>query len=137
MCTRGSNRALLGGPSTSPLDRCMSRLTAIFALVGVLAAVPPVVAAGEFHAVTATDKQWRPDGAHLTLETALHIAEAEALKNHESLADFLTPQFRYSHDKDLGYIWAFVYDGKVPKPGNHFLVVVNDRTQQATFMPGE
>ena len=131
------HRALLRGPSTSPLDRCMSRLTAIFALLGVLTAVPLVVAAGEFHAVTATAKQWRPEGAYLTLEAALHIAKAEALKNHVSLSDFLTPQFRYSHDKELGYIWAFVYDGKVPKPGNHFLVVVKDRTQQATFMPGE
>jgi hypothetical protein len=114
----------------------MSRLTATFALLVALTAVPLGAAAGEFHAVTATDKQWRPEGAHLTLEAALHIAEAEALK-HVSLSDFLRPQFRYSHDKDLGYIWAFVYDGKVPKPGNHFLVVVNDRTRQRTFMPGE
>jgi hypothetical protein len=114
----------------------MSRLTATFALLVALTAVPLGAAAGEFHPVTATDKQWRPAGAHLTLGAALHLAEAEAL-THENLSDFLTPQFRYSHDKDLGYIWAFVYDGKVPKPGNHFLVVVNDRTQQATFMPGE
>ena len=40
MCTRGSNRALLGGPSTSPLARMMlSRSSAIWAGIGAIVAV--------------------------------------------------------------------------------------------------
>jgi hypothetical protein len=92
--------------------------------------------AGDFHAVTSTDKHWRPEGAQLTLGEALRIAEAEASTNHVVFSDFLTPSFQYSHDgKD--YTWVFVYDGKVPAIGNHFFVFVNDRTRHAEFTPGK
>jgi ketosteroid isomerase-like protein len=133
---RGPCPAWVPGPSTSPLDRCMSRLTATFLVFVASALLASAVAADEWRAVANTDIQWRPNGAHLTLGDALHIAEAEAIRNHVRLSDFQAPHFRYHH-RDDGYVWVFIYDGTVPKPGNHFLVAVNDRTQYAKFSPGE
>ena len=115
----------------------MRRLSAKSLLPFAFALLTLCAVAGDFQAVSSVDTQWRPEGARLTLGAALHIAEAEVSKKHISLSDYSAPVFRYSHDKDEGYVWAFIYDGKVPMPGNHFLVVVNDRTQRAAFVPGE
>jgi hypothetical protein len=98
--------------------------------------------AGDFHAVASTDKAWRPRAAHLTLGAALQIAEAEVRRRGLSFADFQAPWFRYDYElyhPDNGegdYVWAFVYEGKVPGPSNHFVVIVNDRTRYVEFIPG-
>jgi hypothetical protein len=114
----------------------MSRLIAkVLPLIGVALLVSHA-AADEWQRVASTDKNTCPTGAHLTLAQALHLAEVEASKHHIDFSDFLEPSFEYSHDNNQGYTWAFIYDGKVPAPGNHFMVVVNDRTQHADFVPG-
>jgi hypothetical protein len=97
---------------------------------------------GDFQAVASTDQAWRPEGAHLTLGAALKIAEAEVLRKHVSLSSFQPPWFRYDYavyhpdNGDGYYVWAFTYEGKVPAPGNYFLVIVNDLTEHAEFVPG-
>ncbi|MBS0578050.1 MAG: hypothetical protein JSR36_02175 [Proteobacteria bacterium] len=98
--------------------------------------------AGDFQAVAATDKAWRPRGAHLTLAAALQVAEASAATRGMNVAEFQPPWFRYDYDvyyPDMGlgdYAWAFVYEAKAPGSDSHFMVVVNDRTQYAQFIPG-
>jgi len=107
---------------------CAKSILLIALIVLVLRAV-----AGDFQAVNGTDKHWRPHGAHLALSEALHIAEAEALKNEIKFANFMPPRFEYTHEKEQGYVWVFFYQANVPAPGRDFMVVVNDRTQHATF----
>ena len=98
--------------------------------------------AGDFLAVASTDKTYRPRGAHLTLGTALQTAEAEALRNHVSLSDFQSPWFRYDYELyhydngDGYYVWAFIYEAKAPSAASHFVVIVNDHTRRAEFVPG-
>ena len=92
---------------------------------------------GPYREVASTNQQLRPKGAHLTLGTALRIAEEEARRNEVTFSDFEAPWFWYRYEKGAGYNWIFFYDGKVPAPGNQFMVVVNDRTQHAEFVPGE
>ena len=49
MCTRGSDRALLRGPSTSPLDVFLQRMRSRLALVLLLACLGARVSANETH----------------------------------------------------------------------------------------
>jgi hypothetical protein len=128
---------LLCGPSASPLDRRMVRVGANILLCFCFGLLAVGASAGDFQAVSSADVHWQPEHAHLTLGAALLAAEAEAVKHHVNFADYSTPVFRYYHDDHLGYVWSFIFDGKVPKPGNHFSVFVNDRTEHADFMPGE
>ena len=97
---------------------------------------------GDFQAVASTDPAWRPEGAHLTLGSALKLAEAEAVRNHMTLSSFRPPWFRYDYavyhpdNGDGDYVWAFTYEGKDPAPGNSFLVIVTDLTGRAEFVRG-
>jgi hypothetical protein len=117
-------------------------ILSLVALILPLALPPAPALADDFKAVAATDQAWRPRAAHLTLGEALQIAEDAAVKRGMSLADFQSPWFRYDYDlhyPDLGqgdYAWAFGFEGKVPAPANHFMVIVNDRTRYAQFIPG-
>jgi hypothetical protein len=92
---------------------------------------------GPYHAVSSADPQWRPNGAHLTLGSALHIAEAEAERNQIRFSDYQSPWYWYDCTHGYGCAWVFIYEGKVPAPGNDFMVTVDDRTQHAAFAPGE
>ena len=98
----------------------MLRLPANFLLLVALAPLALRAATGDFRPVASLDAHWRPAGAHLTLGEALHIAQAEATRNHISFSDYLAPVFRYSYEKDQGYIWAFIYDGKFRRPAINF-----------------
>jgi hypothetical protein len=97
---------------------------------------------GDFQSVASTDQAWHPEGAHLTLGAALKIAEAEAHRKHVTLSSFQPPWFRYEYavyHPDSGdgyYVWAFSYEGKVRAPGNYFLIIVDDLTKHAEFVPG-
>lgn len=98
--------------------------------------------ADDFQAVAVTDPAWQPRDARLTLGTARQIAEGEVARRGLSVESFRPPWFRYEYEvyyPDLGagdYAWAFLYAGKAPDQGNHFLVIVNDRTRYAEFIPG-
>jgi hypothetical protein len=97
-------------------------------------------AAGESHGpyreVSSADPQWRPNGAHLTLGSALHIAEAEAKRNHIHFSDFESPWFWYDCTHSDDGVWVFHYEGMVPAIGNDFIVFVNDRTRHSEYTHG-
>lgn len=120
----------------------MFRLGRLTTLVFALALLCTRASADEFKAVAATDKGWRPRAGHLTLGVALQIAETEVSSRKLSVADFQSPWFRYDYELyhpdngDGDYVWVFVYEGKVPAPSNHFVVIVNDRTRYVEFVPG-
>jgi hypothetical protein len=86
--------------------------------------------------VTSAIEHWRPKGASLTLDVALHLAEAEAVKNHMTLSDFQKPWFWYHHWDSGDYVWSFHFEGNVPALGNDFLVDVHDRTRHVEFVHG-
>jgi hypothetical protein len=100
--------------------------------LGTAAAEPHV----HIRQVRSTEPQWRPTGAHLTLGSALHIAEAEAKRNRVHFSDFESPEFWYdcTHGKDC--VWVFFYEGKVIEEGNDFMVYVNDRTKRSKYTHG-
>src|SRR5437773_10132051 len=78
----------------------------------------------------------KPDGARLSQAQAVRIAAEAATKHGYRLTDYKDPQAHYQFTrKDM--TWSVFYDGRVPMPGHHFLVWVDDRTGEARVMPGE
>ncbi len=83
-----------------------------------------------------SEEKGKSDGARLSKAEAIRIAQKEAAKRGYRLSRYEAPHARYEFTrKDKS--WTIFYDGKVPKPGNHFLVWVDDRTGEARVMPGE
>ena len=101
-------------------------LAILFLVVGCSHPTPP----------TATIPDTKPDGAHLTQAQAVRIATEAATKHGYRLTDYKNPQAHYEFTRKDG-TWSVFYDGRVPMPGNHFLVWVDDRTEEARVMPGE
>ena len=122
--------------------RGLPALKRVAMLVLAVALVCTRALADDYQAVASTDKAWRPRAARLNLGAALQIAEATMKKRGLSVADFQSPRFRYDYElyyPDLGagdYAWAFVYVGKAAAPDNRVVVIVNDRTRYAEFIPG-
>ena len=77
-----------------------------------------------------------PAGARLSPAEVIRIAGDVAVKDGRDLADYHAPRpvYQQLHADEP---WTVFYDGKVPTPGNHFLVDVDDRTRTARLMPGE
>ena len=75
-------------------------------------------------------------GARLGQAEAVRIAAEAASKNGYRLADYNAPQVHYEFTRK-DKTWSVFYDGKVPMPGHHFLVWVDDQTGTARVMPGE
>jgi hypothetical protein len=77
-----------------------------------------------------------PSKTKLTAEKAIALANAEASKQGFDLDKYNSPKAHYetgSKDK----IWTVFYDGKVKMPGHHFLVVVDDETNDCQLMRGK
>ena len=85
-------------------------------------------------APTASDA--KADGARLGQAQVVRIAAEAATKHGYRLADYKDPEahYQFTHKDQT---WSVFYDGKVPTPGNHFLVVIDDRTGVPLVMPGE
>jgi len=66
----------------------------------------------------------------------VRIAAGAATKYGYRLADYKDPQAHYEFTRK-DRTWSVFYEGKVPMPGHHFLVWVNDRTGAARVVPGE
>src|SRR5215470_10668504 len=77
---------------------------------------------GPYREVASADQRLQPSGARLTLGKALHVAEAEARRHRITFSDFQGPWFWYRQVNDQRYTWVFIYEGKVPAPGNQFMV---------------
>jgi hypothetical protein len=86
---------------------------------------------------TPPETQGTPPGASLSRTEVIRLADAAAVKKGFILADYLPPHVYYQFlKKDTG-TWSIFYDGKVPAPGNHFLVLINDRNKTTEVIPGE
>jgi hypothetical protein len=74
-------------------------------------------------------------GASLSELEAISIANSAAAEAGADLSTFKPPKAFFQYvEKDC--TWSVFYDGIKPRPGNHFLVVVDDKTRQTTFVGG-
>ena len=76
------------------------------------------------------------DGATLSEVEAIRIAKATALNAGVRLSDFDPPLAHYEYVVG-DHTWLVSYSGKILRPGNDFLVAIDDKTREATFEPGE
>ncbi|WP_371281817.1 hypothetical protein [Dokdonella sp.] len=71
----------------------------------------------------------------LSEKEVVAIANQAAQDSGADLSQFLTPEAHFEYvAKD--FTWAVFYRGVEPAIGNHFLVVVNDRTGAAQLSGG-
>jgi hypothetical protein len=71
----------------------------------------------------------------LTEEHVIAIANAAARDEHADLSKYRAPQAYFEYVKK-DWSWAIFYDGIEPTIGNHFMVVVDDRTGDAEVVRG-
>ena len=69
-----------------------------------------------------------------TVAEVLSRAAAQAKAEGRDLRKYGGPALCYSAK---GARWAVFYDGLDPLPGNHFMVLVDERTQAVRLVPGE
>jgi hypothetical protein len=77
----------------------------------------------------------KAEGARLAETDVIRIAGEAAVKRGFRLADFKAPEVHPAVSR--GGTWTLFYEGKTPRPGNHFLVWVTDQSGAAQVMPGE
>jgi hypothetical protein len=78
----------------------------------------------------------RPAGTRLSLAKVIRIAKQTAQLQGRNLRDYQEPEAHYEFTrKDSS--WSVFFDGRIPMPGNHFLVTVDDRTGEAVLQGGE
>jgi hypothetical protein len=100
-----------------------------------LVSLTALVLAGCAH-VTPTESATRPAGARLTTNEAIEIAKHAAEHQGLRLSEYKAPEAHYEFTrKDKS--WWVVFDGKIPIPGNHFAVSIDDQTGKAELIPGE
>ena len=78
----------------------------------------------------------KPDGARLTIGEVLRIAKQEAKRNDVDLKRYEEPVARYEVSREDG-MWSVSFDQVgFSGPGSVFLVMVDDKTGEARFIPG-
>jgi|WetSurMetagenome_2_1015567.scaffolds.fasta_scaffold494953_1 hypothetical protein len=70
----------------------------------------------------------------LEIEYVIKKGKDHAAKQGMKLEDYFIETIKYNSS---GKEWKLFFIGKLPTPGNHFIVVIKDRTEEITFMPGE
>jgi len=84
---------------------------------------------------TGTATEARPAGERLTTAEAIQIAQRAAEKDGRRLSDYKQPEAHYEFTrKDKS--WFVFFDGRVPMPGNHFSVSIDDPTGKAEVHGG-
>ena len=74
--------------------------------------------------------------ARLSEVQAISIARHAAEREGKNLANYKDPEAHFEFiEKDQS--WSILFDGKVPIPGNHFLVEVDDQTESTRVMMGQ
>ena len=73
---------------------------------------------------------------HLSRTEAIDIAKRAASHKGYSLEDYKTPAARFESGPD-GKIWSVYFDGKIPVPGHHLSVKIDDRTGEAKVYGGK
>ena len=84
---------------------------------------------------TPSTSEVRPAGARLTTTEAIRIAQEAAVHDGVRLSDFKSPEAHYEFARKDKSWWVF-FDGRVPMPGNHFAVSIDDPTGKTEFIPG-
>jgi hypothetical protein len=77
-----------------------------------------------------------PQTPQLTRPEVLAIARRAAEREGLKLREYHRPTVEYKAVR-ADRTWTVSFDGKIPIPGNHFLVWVDDRTRKAIIMRGE
>ncbi len=77
----------------------------------------------------------KPEGARLSTEEAVRIAKRTAEQQGVRLRDYKEPEVHYEFTRKDKSWWVF-FDGRVPMPGNHFAVSIDDQTGGARLIPG-
>ena len=78
----------------------------------------------------------QPHVAQLSQEQVINIAKVAAEHEGYRLTDYKDPEAHFEYTrKDKS--WVVFFDGKTPRPGNHFSVDVVDQTGYTQVMPGE
>jgi hypothetical protein len=78
----------------------------------------------------------QPKGAHLSTAEVIRIAKGAAVQHGNDLSRYEEPNAHYdSTGKEP--IWLVLFDGKVARPGNHLMVVVDDETGKVRLVPGK
>lgn len=69
-------------------------------------------------------------------KTVVEIGNRTAESSRYHLEDYHEPKVNgeYEHSK---FKWKVHYSGKVPTPGNHFIVSIDNATRKAVILPGE
>ena len=67
---------------------------------------------------------------------AIRIAKQAAERQGSDLRRYKEPEARYEFTRNDKSWWVF-FDGRVPMPGNHFAVSVDDQTGDTRFIPGK
>lgn len=75
-------------------------------------------------------------GARLTTAEAVRIAEQAAEREGRRLSDYKPPKAHYEYTRKDKTWWVF-FDGRVPMPGNHFSVSIDDQSGKTRLMPGK
>ena len=78
----------------------------------------------------------RPPGARLGTVEVIRIARQAARRAGHRLSEYKRPEARYEYTrKDRS--WFVFFDGRVPMPGNHFSVSIDDRTGETRVTGGK
>ena len=76
----------------------------------------------------------KPEGARLSPSEVIEIAKIVGATNGMKLGDYKAPRVDFQATKQK--TWSVFFDGRVPMPGNHFAVFVDDQTGEAHYSPG-
>lgn len=70
----------------------------------------------------------------LKIEDVIRIAKDYSQKAGYKLDDFFISKIEYDSDEKE---WSVFFEGIVPIPGNHYWIIIEDRTNGVQLMPGE
>jgi hypothetical protein len=104
--------------------------------IALVAATTILVGCAKNAGVDSPSSDVRPAGAHLSQAQVITIAKNAAEREGIGLTNFADPKAYFEFTKK-DKVWSVFFDGKIPMPGNHFLVWVDDQTQQAKIMGGD
>src|SRR4051812_32122234 len=74
----------------------------------------------------------KPEGARLSMAEVIRIAKQAADRQGADLSKYKEPETHYEFTRKDKSWWVF-FDGRVPMPGNHFSVSVDDQTGKTQF----
>src|SRR5689334_16047758 len=81
------------------------------------------------------------DGARLTTQEAIQIAQQTARHEGWDLNDYKPPEAHYEFTRNeftrKDRSWSVFFDGKIPRPDNHLYVSIDDRTGETLLITEE